>query len=455
MVPVGIESITYLGEEEVCDIETEKHHTLFANGVAVHNCQDFDADLETEVMQVQAASPYQVKIFAGTSLTTETFLEGKFQQSSQGYWSLRCGCGHWNIPLPELKVMDMVQRQGPSCVKCGKLLNVFRGEFIHADTKMLAEKQWGFHVPQIILPAVVKMPLRWESIYKQKLQGNHNKFLQELLGIPTEEGVREITRKHLEDICILGDPRPLQERARNKGYDFIVSGCDWGGSDYNASEKLKVSTTVHVVMGIDAHHKFDILHMRRYMGMDYDDISDDIVGNHLALGGDAIGTDFGVGAVYNNRIRKHISPDKHLIFMYVGPRSPYIDEPEQSHLYNMWSLNKTETLTVLYDAIKAVRIRCYHWELAQEFLLDFMNMYRAPADLPGGATTFTYRASALKPNDTAQAINYAFIVGKILLREPIFADNTLRNKLEIILRGGGGGPSGFLPGRMMPRAISR
>ena len=247
----------------------------------------------------------------------------------------------------------------------------------------------------------------------------------------------------------------MQQRARSQGYDFVVSGCDWGGSDYNAAEKLKVSTTVHVVMGIDAYGKFDILHMKRYMGMDYDDISDDIVGNHLALGGTAIGSDFGVGAVYNNRIRKHISPDKHLIFMYVGPRSPYIDEPEKAHLYNMWSLNKTETLTVLFDAIKAKRIRCYHWELAQEFLLDFMNMYRAPAELPGGATTFTYRASALKPNDTAQAVNYAFIVGKILLREPIFADHGLRLKLESILRGGGGGPTGFLPGRLAPRAISR
>ena len=48
----------------------------------------------------------------------------------------------------------------------------------------------------------------------------------------------------------------------------------------------------------------DILHIRRYSGMNYDDIVGDIMHNHTAFCGTAIASDFGVGAVYNSKIRE-------------------------------------------------------------------------------------------------------------------------------------------------------
>jgi hypothetical protein len=44
--------------------------------------------------------------------------------------------------------------------------------------------------------------------------------------------------------------------------------------------------------------KMDILHIRRYSGMYYDDIVGDIIRNHNAYGSRAIASDFGVGAYY-------------------------------------------------------------------------------------------------------------------------------------------------------------
>jgi hypothetical protein len=86
-------------------------------------------------------------------------------------------------------------------------------------------------------------------------------------------------------------------------------------------------------------------------------------------------------------------------------------------------------MTVLFQAIKSQRIRCYPKDAAMEYLSDFLNMYRVPSEMPGGATTFLYRASATKPNDTAQAMNYAFTLGKILLGEPVFSDSAVRAKV--------------------------
>lgn len=40
LVEVDIDRVLYLGPQEVWDIETARHHTFFANGVAVHNCQE-------------------------------------------------------------------------------------------------------------------------------------------------------------------------------------------------------------------------------------------------------------------------------------------------------------------------------------------------------------------------------------------------------------------------------
>ena len=77
--------------------------------------QDFDPDLEIEVTQIQAASPMPVTIFAGTSLTTDTLLEKKWSESSQGLWVTRCeACGHENVPLPDQGVLEMIQPDGPA-----------------------------------------------------------------------------------------------------------------------------------------------------------------------------------------------------------------------------------------------------------------------------------------------------------------------------------------------------
>lgn len=403
--------------------------------------QNFDPDLELEVVQTQSASTMPVTIFAGTSLTTDTALEHKWSISSQGIWVMECpSCGHYNLPLPDHQVMDMIQPEGCCCAKCRSLLNVRAGTYVHHDQHALEAGRQGFHIPQIIVPAVVYNPLRWAAIYELKLRlGASRKFFQEILGIATEEGEKEITKKQLQEICILGrNIDALHQKAMNRGYRWVVSGCDWGGSDYNPDLKTKVSTTVHAMLGVCGDGAVDILHFRRYAGMNYDDIAQDIMMNHHRLGGFAIASDFGVGAVYNSKIREKVPPERHLIFNYVGPASDLIKEPVGPHLYNQWSLNKTESISLTYDAVRSKRLRCYSWEFAEEYLMDFLNLFRAPGErvgsgTGGGATTFIYRAHPTKPNDSLMAVNYAYMLAKILIGEPMFADLATQVHLSTVL----------------------
>lgn len=399
--------------------------------------QNFDPDLELEVTQTQSASTMPVTIYAGTSLTTDTALEHKWSMSSMGVWVMRCGsCGHFNVPLPEHNVMDMIQPDGCCCAKCKQLLDVRNGQYVHNDQHALLSGREGYHIPQIIVPAVVYNPLRWAAIFDLKMRlGASRKFFQEILGVATEEGEKEITKKQLQAICVLGrNIDALQAKARQRGYRWVVSGCDWGGSDYNPDLKTKVSTTVHAMLGMTGDGKCDILHFRRYAGMNYDDIAQDIITNHQKLGGYAIASDFGVGAVYNSKIRESIPPERHLIFNYVGPASDLIKEPIGPHLYNQWSLNKTESISLTYDAVRQLLIRCYDWQFAEEYLMDFLNLFRAPGERVGsgsgaGATTFIYRAHPTKPNDALMAVNYAYMLAKILRGDPMFADLSTQVRL--------------------------
>lgn len=398
----------------------------------VDEAQGFDPELDIPVHEVVNASKISITFYSGTSLTTDTFLEHKFSISSAACWVMKCGCGHHNIPDLEHKVLDMIQPQGPSCAKCGRLLDVRNGEFVHANQKALAIGHYGFHIPQIIMPSVAYHANRWDKLYDKKISGNVNKFLQEILGIPTEEGEREITEQQLKDICILGNNlEKLKARALARKYRFVISGCDWGGSDYNPDLNMKASTTVHSIVGVNPDGKIDIIRMDRYYGMQYEDIIASILGTHQAYNGTAIASDFGVGAYYNSKIREVIPHHRHLMFNYTGPLTAMISEPKTSHPPNTWNLNKTESISTTYDGIRQKRIRCYDWSLAQPYLKDFLNLYRAPGEKKGetGLTVMLYRSHPTKTTDTLMAVNYCYMLAKILLGESLVPDVTLQRRI--------------------------
>ena len=114
--------------------------------------------------------------------------------------------------------------------------------------------------------------------------------------------------------------------------------------------------------------------------MGYDDIAGSIIQDHFRYHGTAIASDFGVGAVYNSKLREKIPPERHLVFNYVGPTFDLIGEPKGYHMFNQFSLNRTESISLTYEAVRRQRIRCYAWEYAAEHLTDFLNLFRAPGE---------------------------------------------------------------------------
>lgn len=408
--------------------------------------QSFDADFHNVIDEILSASRWRIMIKLGTSLHTDTPLNYSFERSSKGYWHIFCAkCGHENIPLREEGVLDMIRPHGPCCVKCSAPLDATKGMYVHRHPDLMTQlaPRIGIHVPQLFTPAVLDNPARWRAMYQKMVSGGSvDKFLQENVGLPTEQGLRELTERDLQEMCRENDGsnrKPAlfyQKKALDRKYRFVVSGCDWGGSDHNRSTKNKVSTTVHAMAGVLPNGTFELLHFRRYENMDYAGIADDIVTNHNRLNGFALASDFGVGYYYNMKLRESLPARKHLILQYAGPRTKLICRPPASEMLNHYAVNKTETISQLFNALKKERrILCYEWEGASPFLVDFLQVYRNMRENENGVTTLTFASNPSKPNDALQAVNYLYLLGKVLLGEPMFEDPQLQRDVESALFG--------------------
>lgn len=412
--------------------------------------QHFDINLQPEVEQTQKASKIPSTIYAGTSLTLDTPLETRWLQSSQGVWMIR-GPKGWLDTSDQETVVSMIKRHGLCCPVTGRLLDVREGEYVHAQRGALEAGHVGLHIPQVIIPDMVESPIEWEKIWRAFVEYDRRKFLQEVLGIPTMEGAREITLEDLRGMCIIPDSaEQARQKAVNRFYRLVVSACDWGGSDYNPADKTKVSYTVHVIMGLRSDGKIDILHIRQYEGMMYREIIGHIMYDHVRFGAQAMASDFGVGAAYNMLIREQMPADKHFILAYAGPRTAPLAMPQGYGWFNQYTLNRTESITKLFEAVRGPdpRIRCFSWDRCEKYLMDFMNMYRVPVEnSSSGAGEFVYRRHGSKPDDTLHAVNFGYTLLRLAAGEPLVEDRGLFNRLRQQLLGGGnwgmqgGGPS--------------
>lgn len=421
--------------------------------ITIDEAQSFDGSLLPEVHQVMKATKWPVFNVSGTSLTIDTFLEEYYQNGSRGTWHIPCpgtdrhgnrrylDCGNKD------QILGAIKEGGLCCPWTGRRLDPRTGFFVHEYNTRVEKGQVSLHVPQVIIPDYTLDLSKWDEIWQAYLNYDHKKFLQEVMGIPTELGARELTEKELQDICTLGSMDEAQARIKKPGYyKFIISGCDWGGSDYNRALNTKESYTVHAVVGCTHDGKFDILHLRDYSGMGYQEVAHDIVVDHRRFRGDMLGSDFGVGAAYNMLLRGEggVNPNKHLVFSYSGVKSSPVSVPKGDHMFNQYSLNKTESITELFKAIKNGRIRCYDWEQSKNLLGNFLNIMRVQheSETTGGATLRFIRAGN-KPDDAAHAVNFAFVLGRLALGEPLIGDHEDAQRLREMIHGGRGVSSVF------------
>lgn len=419
---------------------------ITADDIFVDEAQDFDPDHLPELAQVQKASKRPARIFAGTSKDIDTCLETQFQAGSRGIWHVKGGKPGlwWSLNDPEV-IDKIITVDGLRCPVTGRLMNPMNGEFVHEDRRRLYAGFPSFHLPQIIVPEYTS-GIKWLEIWNDFQSYMRPKFLREVMGIPDAGGNRELTEDDLKKMC---DPEMTFEKIQaeilsgKRRYFYILSGCDWGGSDYNPATATKQSYTVHAMIGVTHDGNFDLIHVRRYAGMAYQDIAGDIVDKHNKFGGFAIAADNGVGHYYNAYLRDcgKIRSDRLLLFQYNDVKE--FIAPIQNSMFNLYSLNRTDSISALYSDIKAptFRLRCPRWDQSSTYLNDFLNSIRSVTETPSGKSIMRYIRHGSKADDAMQAVNFAVTLARVILREPLIPSQQLLDELANSMQIGDGGGS--------------
>lgn len=400
--------------------------------------QGFDGSLEPELLQVIRRSPLPTYTIGGTALSKDTFLEAHYQASSQGTYIHTChACGADNDMGDPDHALRMIRPRGLQCRKCDALLPPNGARLVHRHMEELEVGNIGIRVPQTAIADIVTSTREWLDIV-HAVAVDPNKALQEVLGIPVEDGARELTRDDLKSICDIPDG-PVD----TSKYRFVFSGCDWGGSDYNPMFKLKASNTAHVIYGLTSEGKRDILHLGIHSGKDYNRVIADILRAHELFGGTHMGSDMGMGMLYNNLIRMSgkISGNRHFVIQYGGnPGRVVAPMQTPGAPPNYFVAHRTETLSALFSMIRkpaegqrqvGQRFHCFSWEKAEPYLEEFLNIHRDLQETASGSNLFKYRKHGSKTDDIVHALNFAHIAESIVTGQDIVSSTGILETMAL------------------------
>ena len=263
---------------------------IYADQIDCDELQDHLVDNVAVIMQSLTQSKWGLRRYTGTAKTMDNTIEHYWQKSSMSEWVTKCtGCNHWNIPNKDGRIYDMVQPQGPSCVKCGKLLPVHRGIWVPAHPDRVA---WftGYHIPQVVVPEIAYNPAKWYEMYDKVHTLPEATVYQEVFGISSSVGARLITQEDIDKRSVLPSPDALQKKL--KDYVCTVGGIDWGVAE-------ETSFTVHTVIGVRRDGKIHVLWAKRYVGFDTDTLLKDIAQTHRFYKCQLLCADHGVGFAQN------------------------------------------------------------------------------------------------------------------------------------------------------------
>jgi len=380
---------------------------LSADAIIFDEVQDLNADLIPQIKELIGTSDYRYESYFGTARSVENTLTLLFENSTQELWHMPCEhCRHVNVPNMEGDVLSMIQEQGISCVKCGKLLDVTKGKFVPSyQFDPIKRDAVGYQIPQIIVKDRITPHERYIDTIYNKLHGSsaysEARFYQEVLGIPTSQGGMPITQDDIANASVLDIPQDaIPPYAK---YQRLGGGVDWGGSEIT-------SFTVGTVVGYAGGY-FDVLGALRPTGLP-DEQRHIVVGNYLKkITGGSIhlcGADAGfVGSVQNPNLSKVLNKPVASI-AYGSTKKFFIPGVE-----NRFTVDRTTLIYCVLTLIKQGKIRFPKGQWFVTFTKDILATYTEDVVSSQGTTMRRYARYKDRADDFLHALGYALFVAAL------------------------------------------
>jgi hypothetical protein len=361
-----------------------------------------------------ANSDFGVRRFTGTAKTTDNTIEHYWQMSSKGEWVIKCdACGHWNMATRENNVLDMIAATGPVCAggvgtkkgRCGAPLNVRKGHWVHAHPELVDEFP-GYHIPQIVLPAMVYDIKKWSKIVDKITRLPPTTIFTEVLGISSDVGVRLITQADIDRASCLGSHKELAARVNQ--YAYVTLGVDWGIGEIT-------SFTVAAVCGITYNGNIHVLYGKRYVGQDIEEVIHDINRIALVYRCDFVAPDFGVGFLNNAMLRNR---GLNVVQIMYTNQNKFLSHKEM-HGNSLWTVDRNTALSVTFYNVRSGRILFADKEDSGHYTSDLLSPYEELVEKSSGMSTKRFMRDPSRPDDFAHAITFAMMVLYRVTQHPI------------------------------------
>ena len=305
-----------------------------ADRVAYDEVQDILYDEVIPVVnECMANSDYAYETYCGTPKSMENTIEQLWQWSTQTEWVMRCQhCSTHQF----FESDKCVGKQGPICLKCGKYIDVRKGEWVDMnvypsdhDSKRIK----GYHIPQFILPrnAPISMPMdlknqeiakkRWRRILEKYATYPPSKFKNEVIGVSDAIGTRLISKEELEALCanyeVRENPPQTSLLTNLRG---VVAGVDWSGGGMQGTSRTVL--WIWGILGGGQQHNFKLktLYFRIYPETNpiSGGVVDHIVQQCEKYQVQLIAGDAGEGALANANLRERLGPHRAVQIQYQG-----------------------------------------------------------------------------------------------------------------------------------------
>jgi hypothetical protein len=360
--------------------------------------QDQIFDNVNVIAECLANSEWGIQRYTGTAKTMDNPIQYLWERSSQGEWVTKCtSCNTHNFPTRDGNVLDMIRPQGPSCWKCGTLLNPRTGQWIHAFPDRVG-KFVGYHIPQIVLPAMTEDRKRWLAILDKAASLPESVLYMEVLGISSDQGTRLISQADIDRASSLGAP-PEQKDQRHK-YQTIVLGVDWGIANIT-------SFTAVAVCGITYNGNIECIHGDVWGGLDITEIFQRITSLATQYQCSFVACDYGAG-FHNNQILA-IEYQLPVVQLFYVTQGTFLSYAEKMGI-PLWKVDRNTALDIVFANIKKQKIKFLAPEYSKDYTAHLMAVIEEKTETSSGKETRKFDRIPDRPDDFLHALTFASMI---------------------------------------------
>ncbi len=380
-----------------CYLNADNIRGITAEMLAIDEIQDIVSDAIPVIEAVQTRFPEtKMNCYAGTHKTSSNVLNRRWNNSCQFEWIVPCrSCKHENL-LDESVIADDAYR----CSRCSEVIVMTDGRFQPMQPEFL-DKCWGFRISQVMVPF-----LTHKDVHKVMTDPlvTRQKFYNEVLGMPYDEGSLCLTPKVITEACNDQPMWTLQQirELSNRGVPVF------GGIDYGTGTGNQPSYTVLTIGFLATNGKFQVLYMRKFVGSEAELNGQPALINALCTqaGVRWLACDWGFGADKNARLVAEMGWNRYgedrLLLEIMYTRQALLAKWDSNA--ERYHVDRSKSMGMLIDHIRTEKVEFFRSEDLQPFMSDFTTIFMEYND-----TTNSTKYDHDLPDDAFHSVNYAYI----------------------------------------------